>query len=637
MLRLCDSCSGKPWIGFATANHGSVSHVNVMKAMLNAVRLRAARAAIGGALALAGVSPQAAAAAYAIAMHGPPAMPENFAAMPYVNPDAPKGGRLVEGVLGTFDSLNPLIVMGVPVQAVRGYVVESLMARGYDEPFTLYGLLAQSVETDDARDYVTFRLNPAAHFSDGVPITAADVVFSWKLLRDHGRPNHRTYYSKVVRAEILDARTVRFDLRGGDRELPLILGLMPVLPEHAVNVSTFEQTTLKKPIGSGPYVVADIHAGSSITFKRDPNYWGRFLPINRGLWNFDEVRFDYYRDANSYFEAFKAGLYDVRNEEDPTRWQTGYDIPAVRDGRIVKDSFPNGLPKLASTYVFNTRRPVFADIRVRQAISLLFDFEWINRNFFYNLYKRSTSYFDDSELSAYHRAADPYERALLAPFPGAVRPDVLDGTWSPPMTDGSGHDRVPLRKALTLLESAGYALQGTKLLSRATGRPLSFEIMVTNRDDERLALAFSHNLARVGIDAEVRLVDDVQYEQRLTSFDFDMIEHRWEQSLSPGNEQSFYFGSAAADEQGSRNYMGVKSRAVDGMIAALLKARGRADFVDAVRALDRVLMSGCYVVPLFYLPDQWVARWTTIEHPKQTSLFGYLPETWWHQPMRGQQ
>ena len=570
-------------------------------------------------------------------MHGAPAMPENFAAMPYVNPDAPKGGRLIEGALGTFDSLNPLIVMGVAVQPVRGYVIESLMARGYDEPFTLYGLLAQSIETDDAHDYVTFHLNPAAHFSDGVPVAASDVVFSWKLLRDHGRPNHRAYYSKVLRAEILDARTVRFDLPGGDRELPLILGLMPILPQHAIDASTFEQTTLKAPIGSGPYVVADIHAGSSVTFKRDPNYWGRALPINRGLWNFDDVRFDYYRDANSYFEAFKAGLYDIREEDDPTRWQTGYDIPAVRDGRIVKDAFPDGLPKIASTYVFNTRRPVFADIRVRQAISLLFDFEWINRNFFYGLYKRSASYFDDSELSAYRRPADPHERALLAPFPGAVRPDVLDGTWSPPMTDGSGHDRAPLRQALALLESAGYGLEGTKMLNRATGQPLSFEIMVTNRDDERLALAFSHNLARAGIDARVRLVDDVQYEARLTSFDFDMIEHRWDQSLSPGNEQSFYFGSAAADQQGSRNYMGAKNPAIDAMIAALLAARGRPDFVDAVRALDRVLMSGCYVVPLFYLPDQWVARWAKIEHPAKTSLSGYLPETWWHQPIGGQQ
>jgi peptide/nickel transport system substrate-binding protein len=599
---------------------------------------RALRIAFCAALMLAATGAHRADAADAIAMHGAPAMPENFAAMPYVNPDAPKGGRLVEGVLGTFDSLNPFIVMGLPAQAIRGYVVESLMARGYDEPFTLYGLLARSVDTDDARDTVTFHLDPAAHFSDGVPVTAADVVFSWKLLRDHGRPNLRAYYSKVAGADILDPHTVRFDLTGsGDRELPLILGLMPVLPKHAVNVATFEQTTLRKPIGSGPYVVASVDTGRSIVYKRDPNYWGRALPINRGLWNFDQVRFDYYRDANAYFEAFKAGLYDVRSEEDPTRWQTGYDFPAVRDGRVVKESFADGLPKPATDFVFNTRRAVFADIRVRRAIALLFDFQWINRNFFYGLYKRSASFFDDSQLSAYRRPAGERERALLAPFPGAVRPDVLDGTWSPPVTDGSGYDRAPLRRALALLQSAGYELAGTKLRNRANGRPLRFEILVNNRDDERVALAFSNNLARAGIDASVRMVDDVEYEQRLLSFDFDMIEYRWVQSLSPGNEQNFYFGSAAAAEEGSRNYMGVRSAAADAMIASLLHARDRTDFVAAVRALDRVLISGCYVVPLFYLPRQWVARRAFIEHPARTSLFGYLPATWWHRPERARQ
>ena len=610
-----------------------------MQAVLTAAPRCAIRIVLGGAVAFAAPLPQNdAEAAYAIAMHGAPAMPENFVSMPYVNPDAPKGGRLVEGVLGTFDSLNPLIVMGLPVQTIRGYVVESLMARGYDEPFTLYGLLARSVETDDARDFVTFTLNPAARFSDGVPVTADDVAFSWQLLRDHGRPNHRTYYSKVNRADILDARTVRFDLTGSDdRELPLILGLMPVLPKHAIDSATFEQTTLTKPIGSGPYVVSDVDTGKSVTFKRDPNYWGRALPINRGIWNFDEVRFDYYRDANTYFEAFKAGLYDTRSEQDPTRWQTGYDIPAVRGGRIVKETFPNGLPKLATDYVFNTRRPIFADIRVRQAISLLFDFQWINRNFFYGLYRRSVSYFDDSELSAYHRPADARERAMLAPFPDAVRPDVLDGTWSPPVTDGSGHDRAALRQALTLLQSAGYELVGTTLRERASGRPLRFEIMVTTRDQERLAIAFSNELARAGIEARVRMVDDVQYEQRRLAFDFDMIEYRWEQSLSPGNEQSFYFGSAAADSQGTRNYMGVRSTAVDAMIAALLHAQEHGEFVDAVRALDRALISGCYVVPLFYLPNQWAVRWTYIEHPTHTSLFGYLPETWWRQPSKALQ
>jgi peptide/nickel transport system substrate-binding protein len=600
--------------------------------MLRAPR-RVAACLACGVLALAAAPSPNARAEYAIAMHGKPALPPDFAALPYVNPDAPQGGRLVEGALGTFDSLNPLIVLGLPVQAVRGFVVESLMARSYDEPFTLYGLLARSVETDDARDFVTFSIDPAAHFSDGVPVTAADVVFSWKLLRDHGRPNHRTYYSKVVRADILDERTVRFDLSGSnDRELPLILGLMPVLPKHAVDPATFEQTTLAKPIGSGPYLVAAVDIGKSVTFKRDPNYWGRALPINRGQYNFDEVRIDYYRDSNASFEAFKAGLYDLRTEQDPTRWQTGYDVPAVRDGRIVKETFADGLPKPALDFMFNTRRAVFADIRVRQAIALLFDFEWINRNFFFGLYKRSASFFDDSELSAYRRPADAHERALLAPFPGAVRDDVLDGTWAPPVTDGSGHDRTTLRQALALLQAAGYELQGTTLRERRSGRPLSFEIMVISRDQERLALAFSHNLARAGIDAQVRLVDDVQYQRRLVSYDFDMIEHRWEQSLSPGNEQSFYFGSAAADQQGTRNYMGVRSPAADAMIAALLQARGRADFVDTVRALDRVLISGSYVVPLFYLPRQFVAHAAGVLHPARTSLFGYLPETWWRKP-----
>ena len=601
--------------------------------------LAAAGIALCGALALVGQpAPAGAEAAHAIAMHGRPAMPDGFTAPDYVNADAPQGGRMVQGVLGTFDSLNPFIVKGLAAQAIRGYVFESLMARGYNEPFTLYGLLARTVETDEARSYVTFSLDPAARFSDGVPVTADDVIFSWQLLRDHGRPNHRAFYSKVAKAEKLDARRVRFDLGGSnDRELPLILGLMPVLAQHAIDVARFEETTLAKPVGSGPYVVAEIDTGKSVTLKRDPNYWGQALPINRGLWNFDALRVDYYRDANAYFEAFKAGLYDVRSETDPGRWRTGYDIPAVRDGRIVKEAFANGLPKVNSAFVFNTRRPIFSDIRVREAITLLFDAEWVNRNFFFDLYRRSAGFFPGSELSAYHRPADARERALLAPFPDAVRADVLDGTWSPPATDGSGRDRANFRQALTLLDAAGYEFKGTTLRARGGGRPFAFEIMVTSRDQERLALAFAGNLARAGIQAQVRLVDAVQYDQRRVSFDFDMIENRWDQSLSPGNEQSFYWGSAAADEQGSRNYMGVRSAAVDAMIEAMLRARARDNFVAAVRALDRVLVSGCYVVPLFYLSEQWVARWSFVAHPARTSLSGYLPETWWRQPKRALQ
>jgi peptide/nickel transport system substrate-binding protein len=573
------------------------------------------------------------AARHGIAMHGAPALAPDFQHVRYVNPAAPKGGRITQGVVGTFDSLNPFIVKGLAPTQIRGYVIESLMARGYDEPFTLYGLLAQSVETDDDRTFVTFHINPAAKFSDGKPVTAADVIFSWEILRDKGRPNFRTYYSKVAKAEALSERTVRFDLTGAnDRELPLILGLMPVLAKHTIDPATFEETTLKPIVGSGPYVFAEIRPGDSVTLKRDPNYWGRDLPINRGFWNFDEVRTDFYRDANTHFEAFKKGLFDVRPEHDPGRWETGYDVPAVRDGRIIKDQFPTGMPKGLSGMVFNTRRPIFADVRVREAITLLFDFEWVNHNFFFDKYKRTASYFEGSELSSHKRPADAYERKLLAPFPGAVRPDVMEGQWSPPVTDGSGRDRETLKRALELLDAAGYELVKTVLRDKKTKQPFVFEFLVTTKEQERLAIAFSRHLKRAGIGLRVRMVDAVQYDRRRIAYDYDMIEYRWDQSLSPGNEQAFYWGSAAADEQGTRNYMGVKSPAVDAMIAALLNARERPEFVSAVRALDRLLISGFYVVPLFHLPEQWVARWAHIEHPKETSLFGYLPETWWRKP-----
>jgi peptide/nickel transport system substrate-binding protein len=570
---------------------------------------------------------------HGIAMHGEPVLPENFDHVRYVNPQAPKGGRLTQGVLGTFDSINPFIVKGLALSQIRGYVVESLLARGYDEPFTLYGLLARTVETDAGRTYVTFSLNPAAKFSDGQPVTAEDVIFSWQILRDKGRPNFRTYYAKVAKAEALSDRVVRFDLTGADdRELPLILGLMPVLAKHATNPDTFEDTTFEPIVGSGPYVVGPVDAGRSITLKRDPNYWGRHLAINRGFWNFDEVRFEFYRDANSYFEAFTKGLYDLRIETDPGRWETAYNVPAVRDGRIVKEAFPYGLPKIFSGLVFNTRRPIFADIRVREAIGLLFDFEWLNHNFFYDRYKRSASYFEGSELSARGKPADARERQLLAPYPGAVRADFMDGTWEPPVTDGSGRDRETLKHALALLKSAGYELDGTVLRSRATKMPFTFEILVTTRDNERLGLAFARDLKRAGIVVRVRVVDAVQYDRRRITYDFDMIENRWDESLSPGNEQAFYWGSAAADAEGTRNYMGVKSPAIDAMIAAMLAARERGEFVSTVRALDRLLMSGFYVVPLYHLSEQWVARWNRVSHPAETSLFGYLPETWWHDP-----
>ena len=569
---------------------------------------------------------------HGIAMHGEPALPAGFTHLPYADPAAPQRGRFVQGVLGTFDSLNPLIVKGIAPPSIRGYVVESLLARGYDEPFTLYGLIARTVETDAQRSYVTFNLDPAAKFSDGKPVTAEDVIFSWQLLRDKGRPNHRLYYGKVAKAEALGEGAVRFDLSGSnDRELPLILGLMPVLAKHAVNAETFEETSFQAPLGTGPYVVAAVDPGKSVTLKRNPDYWGRDRAVNRGFWNFDEVRFDYYREANSHFEAFKRGLYDVREDNDPGRWQTAYDFPAARDGQVIKEALPTGVPKASAYFVFNTRRAVFSDMRVREAISLLFDFEWINHSYFFDLYERTAGYFDGSVLSSHGRPADQREKALLEPFADAVRADVLDGTWSPPVSDGSGRDRGTLKRALGLFAAAGYELRGTELVEKKSGRPFTFEILVTAREEERLALLFSQSLKRAGIAARVRMVDAVQYEGRRLSYDFDMIHNRWDQSLSPGNEQAFYWGSAAADQPGTRNYMGVKSPAVDAMIAALLKAEGHDDFVAAVRALDRVLISGFYVVPLFHLPAEWVARWTTVGRPATTPLYGYLPETWWRE------
>jgi peptide/nickel transport system substrate-binding protein len=577
--------------------------------------------------------PVSAASSTSIAMHGQPALAADFHHMPYANPDAPKGGRLVQGILGTFDSLNPFIVKGLAVQQVRGFVVESLMARGNDEPFTLYGLLAKSIETDDARTAVTFHLDPQARFSDGTPVLAEDVLFSWALLRDKGRPNHRLYYAKVAKAEAPDPLTVRFDFGGAnDRELPLILGLMPVLPKHAIDVATFEETTMTAPLGSGPYRVTAVKPGASVTLTRNPDYWGRDLPINRGLWNFDEIRLDFYREANSHFEAFKRGLYDFRVEDEPSRWHDGYDFPAARSGGLIRDTIKTGMPQPSEFLVFNTRRPVFSDVRVRQALTQLFDFEWINRNYFYGLFGRSGGFFAGSELSAYTRAADDRERVLLKPFAAGMSPDILDGSYRLPVSDGSGRDRTSLRSALTLLSQAGYDLDGTVLRQRGTKTPLTFEILVTTRDQERIALAFARDLKRAGIEISVRAVDAVQFDQRRLGFDFDMIQNRWDQSLSPGNEQSFYWGSEAADHQGTRNYMGAKDPAIDAMIAATLEARDRPDFVSAVRALDRVLMSGCYAIPLFNVEEQWIARWNRIERPAVTALTGYLPETWWQKP-----
>ena len=589
-----------------------------------------------------GLIPQVAVSApmHGIAMIGEPALPADFTHLPYANPDAPKGGRITYGVVGTFDSMNSFIVQGGTTSA-RGLrdpvfgnlVYESLLERSNNEAFTLYGLLAESVETPPDRSWVEFTLNPLAKFSDGQPVTVDDVIFSMEILRDKGRPNYQAYYSKIDSIERVGERGVRFNIASADdRELPLILGLMPILPKHAVNPDTFDKSTLTPPIGSGPYVITAVDAPNSLVYRRNPDYWAKDLPIKRGLDNYDEIRIEYYRDANTMFEAFKKGLFQVNPEGDPAQWSIGYDFPAARDGRVVKETIRTGTPKGMSGLVFNTRRPVFADVAVRKALAKLFDFGWVNKNLYYDAYERAAGYFNDSELSSIGVPASDREKELLAPFPGVVDPVVMEGAYRPATSDSSGGDRKVLRETLSDLQAAGYALTNNQLVKTATGEPLAFEIMVTTKEDERLALAYQRTLERIGIRATIRNVDAAQYQQRRQSFDFDMIRNTWGVSLSPGNEQLNRWSSAVADQQGSFNYPGASQPAIDAMIQAMLSATSSEDFVAAVRALDRVLISGYYVVPLFYLPEQWIARWTTVEHPQEPALTGYQLPTWWAKP-----
>ena len=596
---------------------------------------RTIRSLLGAALAIAlAIAPASGGVvgppAGAIAMHGEPALPPDFDHLPYVNPKAPKGGRLNLAYLGAFDSLNPYNVKALSTaQGLIGNVYQSLMARSADEPFTLYGLIARSIETDAARDRVVFHLDPAARFSDGTPITSADVVFTFNLLKAKGRPQQRAAFSLVKSIDAPDDWTVAYDLSGAnDRELPLTLAIMPVLSRAHTDAEHFEDQTLQIPLGSGPYRVTEVKPGERLVLKRNPDYWAKDLPISRGLYNFDEIRIDYYRDATAMFEAFKAGLIDFRVEDDANRWRNDYDFPAARDGRIVKAAIPSGLPKGVSGFAFNTRRAPFADVRVREALASMFDFEWINANLFAGAYKRSEGFFDDSELSSIGRPASARERALLAPYPGAVRDDVMEGEWRAPISDASGRDRAIAKSALDELAAAGYSLRGGRLVD-AHGAPLAFEILVRNRDEERLALAYARNLARIGVAANVRLVDEVQFQRRRTSFDFDMMIGSWIASPSPGNEQRGRWSSAAANAEGAYNISGVHSPAVDAMIAAILAAKTNEDFVAAVRALDRLLISGFYIVPLYYAPEQWIAYSAKLGRPEETPLFGVELSTWW--------
>ena len=575
---------------------------------------------------------------HAIAMHGSPALPADFKHLPYVNPEAPKGGEITYGVQGTFDSLNPFIVKSLRTTA-RGVwdpefgnlVFETLLFRSRDEPFSLYGLLAEKVELAEDRSWMEFHLNPKARWSDGMPVTPEDVLFTYELLTEKGRPPYSSRMDRISAIRKTGDRSVRFDFNArSNREFPLIIGLTPVLPKHAIEVETFDQSTLVPPIGSGPYLIDKVEAGQRIRFKRNPDYWAKDLPVKTGFDNYDAISIEYFRDANTRFEAFKKGIVDVMPEGDPAQWRRAYEFPAIHEGKVVKDVFINGKPANMFSFVFNTRRPQFSSVEVRKALAMLFDFEWTNKNIYYNAYQRTGSFWHGSQLSALGVPASDQEKKLLAGFPDAVSKDVMEGTYKPAVTDGTGRDRKVLRAAFRILKQAGFKSQGGQLLG-PDGVQLSFEILCKSRGEEKLALAYQRPLKRLGIDVQVRTVDDAQYQRRIGTFDYDMILFSYSASLSPGIEQRGRWTSESKDIEGSFNFAGAANPAVDHMVEAILQARSSEAFVDAVRALDRVLISGHYVVPLFHVREQWVARWKHIQHPPLTPLYGYQFSTWWDQ------
>ena len=568
---------------------------------------------------------------HGIAMHGEPALVADFKNLPYVNPDAPQGGALRMAITGSFDSLSPFILKGTPVMGVRTYVFETLMGRNWDEPFSLYALLAESIDVSDDRQTFTFKIRSEAKFSDGKPVTAADVVFSVEILRDKGLPRYKNSYSKITKIEAPDDHTVVFHQDAGDRELPLIVGWMPIIPKHDWEGKAFDESSLAPLIGSGPYVIGEVRAGESITYKKNPEYWGKDLALGKGLWNFETVRYDYYRDANAAFEAFKKGDADVRTEGDPTRWATGYDFPAAKDGQVILEKIEQRSPAPASGFAFNTRRKIFEDPRVREALMIAFDFEWANANLFSNAYQRTYGYYSGSELSSKGKPIDEAERAVLGTAAAGLRADFQDGSYALPVSDGSGRDRKTLRKAVALLSDAGWKI-GDAGLVNAAGESFGFTISILTKDQEKIALHYQRTLQQIGIRAEVRIVDSAQFSSLQKTYDYDMIPATWFNSLSPGNEQKLYFGSEGRTIEGTRNYPGIADPAVDATIAALLTAKGDEEFAAAVRVLDRLLVAGFYIIPFYDAGGQWVARWKAIGRPEKQPLPGFEATTLWRNP-----
>jgi len=563
-------------------------------------------------------------------MHGELKYPEGFSHFDYVNPEAPKGGSLKLSVVSNgFDSFNPFVIRGVAAAGVSTYVYDTLMESSSDEPFSEYGLIAESVEFPEDRRYVIFNLREEAKFQDGTPITAKDVEFSHRILTTEGHPFYRNYYADVRKVTIENSHRIRFDFGETDnRELPLILGQMPILPAHYWEEREFGRNGLDVPVGSGPYRIGSFDAGRSVTYELIEDYWAKDLPVRVGRFNFQRIQYEYYNDDTVALEAFKAGNFDFRQETSAKNWATAYTGRRFEDGRIVREAIPHQRPSGMQGFVFNTRKPVFRDPKVRQALAYGFDFQWANRNLFFDQYTRTNSYFENSELASSGLPEGP-ELDILERFRDQLNPEVFTREYTPPDTSDSRSMRDNLRAAMELLNEAGYSIRGGKMVHEETGKQLSFEVLLFQKSFERVVLPFTRNLERLGIDVTVRLVDSNQYIQRVRSFDFDMITQVLPQSDSPGNEQREYWHSSTAEVSGSRNFMGVNDPVVDQLVDMVIQAPDREQLVHRVRALDRVLLHSHYVIPHWHLTKDRVAYWNHLQRPEVTPKNGIDLNNWW--------
>ena len=568
------------------------------------------------------------AATHGLALYGEPKYPADFKSFSYVNPDAPKGGSFKMGAIGSFDSLNPFIVKGEAADGIT-QTFATLLEPSLDEPFSAYGYAADAVELAADRGSVSFTLRPGITFHDGSPITAQDIVWTFETLKAKGSPFYRGYYGAVAQAEALDATHVKFTFANKDnRELPLIIGQMPILSKASFKDKDFTATTLSPLMGSGPYKVTQADAGRSITLERVKGWWGESLPTMRGRHNFDRLTYDYYRDPTVAFEAFLAGKLDFRAENIAKNWATAYDaLPAVKDGRLIKKELPNGLPSPMQGYVFNLRRDLFKDARVREALGYAFDFEWSNKSLAFGAYTRTRSYFDNTDLAA-TGLPSPDEMKLLEPLRTQLPERVFMAEYNPPKTDASGTNRAGLQKALALLTDAGWGLKDGKLLN-TKGEQFIFEITDGSPLLERWVQPFLRNLERLGIKASYRVIDSAQYQRRLNDFDFDVTMGVYPQSLSPGNEQSDYWGSDRADLPGSRNIMGIKNPAVDQLVASLIATQTREQLLTAAHALDRVLSWNFYVIPHWHIGKYRLAYWNRLAMPANSPPYGLAVDSWW--------